>query len=146
MRPSLVAVIAALLLTSCQSYPSGAGRPSPDGYFSHAYDITGAGARELAQVQQILRAIAAKTNLPKRSPAPSDFSPVPIAFYRDSRVALLAFRHKDSVLVEVIRYNHSGLPAFARIDVLVRSTLSRKFGNRLYVEPEPDYSHPVITG
>ena len=146
MRESLAAILATLLLTSCQSNPPRAGIPSPTGYFSHGYDVTGAGGRELAQVKQMLRTIAAQTNLPKRSPAPSDYSPLPITLYGDSRVQLLATRHKDYVHVEVICYNHSGASAFARIDPLVRSTLSRKFGNRLYVEPEPDYSHAIITG
>jgi hypothetical protein len=145
MRGSLAAILAALLLTSCQSNPSRAGIPSPTGYFSHGYDVTGAGAQEVAQVQQMLRTIAAQTNLPKRSPAPSNYSPVPIALYGDSRVQLLASRHKDYVHVEVIRWQNSGASAFARIDPLVRNTLSRKFGNRLYVEPEPDYSHPIVT-
>ena len=145
MRASLVAAIAALLLTSCQSYPTGAGRPSSTGYFSHAYDITGAGEREAAEVKQILRTIAARTNLPKRSPAQANFSPVPIALYFDSRVQLLANRHEDYVHVDVTRFDFSGAAAFAALDGLVRSTLSRKFGNRLYVEPDRDYSHPIIT-
>jgi hypothetical protein len=145
MRASLVTVIAALLLTSCQSYPSGTGRPGPTGYFSHAYDITGGGAREAAEVKQILRTIAARTNLPKQSPAQHNFSPVPFALYFDSRVQLLANRHEDYVHVDVTRFDFSGAAAFAQLDGLVRSTLSRKFGNRLYVEAEPDYSHPIIT-
>ena len=145
MRESLAAILATLLLTSCQSNPSPAAIPSPTGYFSHGYDVRGAGVREVAQVKQMLHTIAAQTNLPKRSPAPDDYSPVPIALYGDSSVRLLATRHKDYVHVEVIRNDHSGASAFARIDPLVRSTLSRNFANRLYVEPEPDYSHPIIT-
>lgn len=145
MRASLVAVMTALLLTGCQSYPSGAGRPSPTGYWSRGYDIVGGGVREAAQVKQMLRTIAAQANLPKRSPSRHNFSPVPIALYGDSRVQLLASRHKDYVHVDVTRYDFSGAAAFARIDGLVRSTLSRKFASRLYVEPAPDYSHPIIT-
>jgi hypothetical protein len=145
MRASLITAMAALLLTSCQSYPSGAGRPSPTGYWSHGYQIVGGGARDSAQVKQMLRTIAAKTNLAKRSPSPDNFSPVPFALYGDSRVQLLASHHKDYVQVEVTRYDFSGASAFARIDLLVRSTLSTKFGNRLYVDSEPDYSHPIIT-
>ena len=136
--------MAALLLTSCQSYPSGTGRPSATGYWSHGYEVVGGGVREAAQVKQMLRTIAAQTNLPKHSPEPYEYSPVPIAVYRDSRVQLLASRHKDYVYVEVTRYDFSGASAFARIDPLVRSTLSTKFGNRLYIEPEPDYSHPPV--
>jgi len=145
MRGSLAAILAALLFTSCQSSASRAGIASPTGYFSHGYQVTGAGARDAAQVQRMLRTIAAQTNLPKRSPASADYSPVPIALYGDSHVRLLATRHKDHVHVEVIRYDHSGAFAFASIDPLVRNTLSQKFGRRLYVEPEPDYSHPIIT-
>ena len=78
-----------LLIASCQSYPSGAGRPSPTGYWFHGYDIVGGGA-EAAEVKQMLRTIAAQTNLPKRSPSPNEYSPVPFALYRDSRVQLLA--------------------------------------------------------
>src|SRR4030081_3635312 len=116
MRASLAAVIAALLLTSCQSYPPGAGRPSSTGYFSHAYDITGAGAREAAEVKQILRTIATRTNLPKQSPARHNFSPVPIALYFDSRVQLLANRHEDYVHVDVTRFDFSGAAAFRQLD------------------------------
>ena len=145
MREPLPVLLTMLLLTSCQSYSPHAGVPSPTGYLSHGYDVTGGRERDVAQVKQMLRTIAAQTNLPKRSPTPSDYSPVPIALYGDSRVQLLATRHKDYVHVEVIRYDHSGASAFARIDPLVRSTLFRKFGNRLYVETEPDYSHPIIT-
>jgi hypothetical protein len=145
MRASLVAALAALLLTGCQSYPSGAGRPSPSGYWSRGYDIVGGGARDAAQVKQVLATIAAQTNLSKRSPSPNDYSPLPFALYGDSRVQLLANRHKDYVHVDVTRYNFSGAAAFARVDGLVRNTLSRKFGHRLYAEPEPDYSHPIIT-
>jgi hypothetical protein len=137
--------MAALSLTSCESYSSRAGRPGPTGYWFHAYDIVGGGAREAAQVKQILRTIAAQTNLPKRSPAPSDYSPVPIALYGDSRVRLLATRQSDYVHVVVIRNDYSGTAAFARLDELVRSTLSRRYQNRLYVEPEADLSHPIIT-
>jgi hypothetical protein len=145
MREPLAAILATLLLTSCQSNPSGAGIPSSTGYSSHGYDITGAGAREAAQVQQMLGAIAAKTKLPKRSPGPNDYySPIPIALYNDFHVQLLASRHKDYIHVEVTRWTYSGASAFARIDWLVRSTLSRKFGHRFYAEPEPDYSNSTI--
>jgi hypothetical protein len=145
MRASLVAVMAALSFASCQSYPSGAGRPSPNGYWFHAYDIVGGRAREAAHVKQMLRSIAAQTNLPKRSPAPSDYSPVPIALYRDSRVQLLANRHSDNVHVEVTRYDFSGAAAFARVDALVRRTFSSRYKKRFYMEPEADLSHPIIT-
>lgn len=137
--------MAALLITSCQSYPSGAGRPSPTGYWFHGYDIVGGGAREAEQVKQMLRTIAAQTNLPKRSPSPNDYSPVPFALYGDSRVQLLASRHKDYVHVTVTRYDFSGAAAFARVDALVRSTFSGKYKNRFYMEPEADLSHPIIT-
>jgi hypothetical protein len=43
------------------------------------------------------------------------------------------------------RFDFSGATAFAQLDGLVRSTLSRKFGNRFNVEAEPDYSHRIIT-
>ena len=145
MRASLVGVMATLLLTSCQSNPPSAGIPGQTGYFSHGYQITGANVREVAQVKQILHTIAAQTNLPKRLASPDDYSPVPIALYGDSRVRLLATRHNDYVHVEVIRNDHSGASAFAHIDPLVRSALSRKFGDGLYVEPVPNYSHPIIT-
>jgi len=145
MRESPVAVFAMLLLAGCQSYPSHAGVPSPTGYWYHGYDVVGPSIREVAQVKQMLRTIAAQTNLPKRSPAPSDYSPVPIALYGDSRVRLLATRHKDYVHVEVIRNDYSGAAAFARIDGLVRRTLWSRYKNRFYVEPEADLSHPIIT-
>jgi hypothetical protein len=145
MRVSLVAVLAALLITSCQSYPSGAGRPSPTRYWFHGYDIVGGGAREAAQVKQMLRTIAAQTNLPKRSPSPNDYSPVPFALYGDSHVQLLASRHKDYVHVTVTRYDFSGTAAFARVDALVRRTFSSKYKNRFFMEPEADLSHPIIT-
>ena len=135
----------ALSLTSCQSSPSGSGRPSSTGYWSHGYDVVGGGVREAAQVKQMLRTIAVQTNLPKRSPSPSDFSPVPIALYGDSRVQLLASRHTDYIHVNVTRYDFSGAAAFAEVDGLVRSTLSSRYQNRLYVEPEPDYSHEIVT-
>src|SRR5689334_14190257 len=101
MRGSLAAILAALLFTSCQSSPSRAGIASPTAYFSHGYQVTGGGSRDAAQVQHMLRTIAAQTNLPKRSPAPADYSPFPIALYGDSRVRLLATRQKDYVHVEV---------------------------------------------
>ena len=69
----------------------------------------------------------------------------PIALYGDSRVRILANRQSDYIQVEVIRNDYSGTAAFARIDALVRSTLSRRYQNRLYVEPEADLSHPIIT-
>ncbi len=133
-----------LLIASCQSYPSGAGRPSPTGYWFHGYDIVGGGA-EAAEVKQMLRTIAAQTNLPKRSPSPNEYSPVPFALYRDSRVQLLASRHNDNVHVVVTRYDFSGAAAFARVDGLVRSTFSSKYKNLFYMEPEADLSHPIIT-
>jgi len=143
MRASVVAV--ALFITGCQSYPSSVGRPSSTGYFSRGYDIAGGGAREAAQVQQMLGAIASKTNLPKRSPGPYDlYSPIPIALYNDLQVQLLASRHKDYVHVEVTRWTYAGASAFARIDWLVRSTLSRKFGHHFYAEAEQDYSDSTI--
>jgi hypothetical protein len=145
MRASLVTVMAVLSLTSCQSYPSGGGRPSPTGYWFHAYDIVGGGAREAAEVKHMLRTIAIQTNLPKRSPAPSDYSPVPFALYGDSRVRLLASRDTHSVHVRVIRNDYSGTATFARLDELVRITLSRRYQSRLYIEPEADLSHPIIT-
>ena len=98
MRDALASFFIVLLLACSQSYPSGAGRPSPTGYWFHGYDIVGGGVREAAQVRQMLRTIAAQTNLPKRSPAPSDYSPVPIALHGDSRVQLLANRHSDNDL------------------------------------------------
>jgi hypothetical protein len=142
MRASLFVV--ALLMTGCQSHPSSAGRPSSTGYFSRGYDIVGGGAREAAQVQHMLGSIAAKTNLPKRSPGPNDlYSPIPIALYNDLQVQLLASRHKDYVHVEVTRWTYAGA-SFPRIDWLVRSALSRKFGHRFYAEPEHDYSDSTI--
>ena len=145
MRTSLVAAMAALFLTSCQSYPSGAGRPSPTGYWFHGYDVVGGGVREAAQVKRMLRAIAAQTNLPRRSPARDNFSPVPIALYGDSRVQLLASQHKDYVHIEVTRYEFSGADAFVRVDALVRHTFSSRYKIRFYMEPEADLSHPIIT-
>jgi hypothetical protein len=137
--------MAALLLNSCQSYPSGAGRPSPTGYWFHGYDIVGAGGQEAAQVKQMLRTIAAQTNLPKRSPTRDNFSPVPFALYGDSRVQLLASQHKDYIHVNVTRYDFSGAAAFTRLDALVRCTFSSRYKNRFYMEPEADLSHPIIT-
>jgi hypothetical protein len=144
MRVSLVAVMATLLIAGCESYPSGAGRPSPTGYWFHGYDIVGAGT-EAAEVKQLLRTIAAQTNLPKRSPSPNDYSPLPFALYGDSRVQLLASRHNDNVHVTVTRYDFSGADAFARVDALVRRTLSSRYKKRFYMEPEADLSHPIIT-
>ena len=135
----------AISLASCESYPSGVGRPSSTGYWSHAYDIVGGGAREAAQVKQIVRTIAAQANLQKRTASPHDFSPVPFVLYGDSHVRLLAMREKDDVHVDVTRYDFSGAATFARLDGLVRSTLLRTYGKRLYVESEPDYGHEIIT-
>ena len=45
----------------------------------------------------------------------------------------------------VTRYDFSGAAAFARLDGLVRSTLSSRYGKRLYVESEADYSHEIVT-
>ena len=145
MRASLVALIAALSITSCQSYPSGAGHPSSTGYWSHSYDIVGGGAREAAQVKRMFATIAAQTNLAKRSPAPGNFSPVPFALYGDSKVSLLASRVEDYVHIVVTRFDFSGAAAFTRVDGLVRITLSRKYQKRLFVEADPDYSHEVVT-
>lgn len=144
MRASLVAVIAALSVTSCQSYPSGAGHASSTGYWSHSYDIVGGGAREAAQVKRMFAIIAAQTNLSKRSPSPEDLSPVPFALYGDSKVSLLASRVENCVHILVTRFDFSGGAAFARVDGLVRSTLSRKYQNRLFVEADPDYSHEIV--
>jgi hypothetical protein len=120
-------------------------RASSTGYFWRGYDILGGGAREAAQVQHTLRSIAAKTNLPKRWPGPNDlYSPIPIALYNELQVQLLASRHKDYVHVEVTRWTYAGVSTFARIDWLVRSTLSRKFGHRFYAQPEHDYSDSTI--
>ena len=145
MRASFVAAAAALSLISCQSYAPGAGRPAPNGCWFHAYDIVGGGAREAAEVKRLLRTIAAQSALPKRTPDPAHFSPVPFALCGDTQISLLASRDKDYVHVEVIRYDYSGSAAFARIDELVRSTLSRRYGKRLYMEPEADLSHPIVT-
>jgi hypothetical protein len=93
----------------------------------------------------MLRTIAAQTNLAQRSPAPGNFSPALFALYGDSKVSLLASRVEDYVHVDVTRFDFSGAATFARVDGLVRSTLSRRYQKRLYVEPEPDYSHEVVT-
>ena len=96
-------------------------------------------------MNQILRKIAARTNLPKRSPARGNFSPVPFALYGDSRVSLLASQNKDYVHVEVTRFDFSGTAAFARLDGLVRTTLSKRYQKRFYAESEPDYSREIVT-
>ena len=145
MRASLGSVIAALIFASCQSHTSSTGHASSTGYWSHEYDIVGGGAREAAQVKRILRTIAAQTNLAKRSPAPGNFSPMPFALYGDSHVSLLASRVEDYVHIAVTRFDFSGAAAFTRLDGLVRATLSSRYQKRLYVEPEPDYSHEVVT-
>jgi hypothetical protein len=145
MRASFVAPFAALTLASCQSYPSHGGRPGHNGYWFHAYDVVGGGAREAAEVKRLLRTIAAQSALPKRTPDPAHFSPVPFALYGDTQIGLLASRDKDYVHIEVTRYDYSGSAAFARIDELVRSTLSRRYGKRLYMEDEVDLSHPIVT-
>ena len=131
MRPSLAVLTAVVLLPGCQSYRS------------HGYDVISAREKEVAQVKHILRALAAQTHLPRRSPAPYD-SPV-IALYGDSRVHLRASRHKEYVHVAVIRYDYSGASEFARIDRLVRTTLASTFGDLFYAEPHSRPSKVIVT-
>ena len=96
-------------------------------------------------MKHILRTIALQTNLPSQSPAQHNFSPVPFALYFDSHVQLLANRHEDYVHIDVTRFDFSGAAAFARLDGLVRNTLSSRYGKRLYIEPEPAYSQEIVT-
>jgi hypothetical protein len=133
MRAFLATVPAVVLLVGCQSYQS------------HGYDVASAREKDVAKVKHALRAIAAQTHLPKRSPAPYEYSPAPIAVYGDSRVQLLASRHKDYVHIAVTWYDFSAASDFARVDRLVRGTLASTFGDLFSAEPHSKPSKVIVT-
>jgi hypothetical protein len=117
------------MLSACQNFES------------RGYRVTAASHSDSRKVARILRSVAGETGLQKRSPTPYD-SPV-IALYKAPEVDLRACVERGDVRVSVSRYKWPASAAFSRADALLRADLSREFGQRFTVEPQPQVTRTI---